>query len=368
LGKRKCSCNLSFIFGFVNVCVSMRVIVLSNQRKISFGEFHANFLCICFFTEFHFVKIVSTVAKLNIPDLLKDGPKSTAEIAQKLGKPNLARVERLLRAAAAVGVFHRDPQTLAFSLNDLSKELLNDANRAMALWFGSTEFTSSWDLLDQSLDGTYAFKNLHGTSLFDYLVKNPSIQEIFNKAMTSHSAKWDVGSLFSKAYDLSSVKTIVDVGGGQGLFATQLLRAHPHLKAVVLDLPATVKDVKPEPDVASRLSFSAGSFFEQVPEGGDVYFMKTVSHNWNDEDLVKMLQTVRKSMSNTSKFVTIDFVPKEVGDAFGSLMDLIMVLLCDAQERTEAEFAAVFARAGLRLTRFSPLLPSPLYFVEAEKI
>jgi len=203
-------------------------------------------------------------------------------------------------------------------------------------------------------------------------VYNPIHQDRFNQAMTGASNMWNVGEALSKVFDFGKVKKVVDVGGSQGTLVVQLLRANPHLSGTVFDLKHVVDDAKQNvyssySDVHSRLSFVDGSFFESVPADGDIYTAKAILHDWDDVKAVDILKTIAKSMKEHSKVLIIDRVIQEVGDSLGGLMDLHMMVLADAKERTEKEFEHIFALAGLRVNR---IIPIPPFFsvVEGERI
>jgi methylase of polypeptide subunit release factors len=60
--------------------------------------------------------------------------------------------------------------------------------------------------------------------------------------MTSASAlqsAWTLEAL--REYDFAAIRTICDIGGGQGHLLCALLKAYPHLTGIVLDLPAVVE-------------------------------------------------------------------------------------------------------------------------------
>ena len=76
-------------------------------------------------------------------------------------------------------------------------------------------------------NATPAFDHAHGLGLYDFLKQNPPAAEKFNKAMTAFSDH--EAEAVKKAYSFSTAKTIVDIGGGQGLFVLSLLKTHPHL-------------------------------------------------------------------------------------------------------------------------------------------
>ena len=86
--------------------------------------------------------------------------------------------------------------------------------------------------------------------------------------------------------DLSAA-TVVDVGGGQGRLLAALLAATPQMRGVVVDRPEVLAAAEPvltAVGVSDRCELAAADFFETVPEGGDVYVLAQILHDWPDAD------------------------------------------------------------------------------------
>lgn len=84
------------------------------------------------------------------------------------------------------------------------------------------------------------------------------------------------------AYDFSAVSTVVDVAGGRGMIIASILKANPHLRGVLVDLPHVVAEAQgviESEGVADRCEVRAGDFFESVPSGGDAYILKWIIHD-----------------------------------------------------------------------------------------
>jgi hypothetical protein len=185
--------------------------------------------------------------------------------------------------------------------------------------------------------------------------------------MTSVSAL--AAEAFVGAYDVSGFATIVDVGGGQGRLLSALLNAAPSARGVLFDLPSVVKSAPPilaQYGVADRTRVVGGDFFEGVPEGGDLYLMKAILHDWQDTEAKKILGSIRKAAKPSSKLVLYEtVVPGPNEKHFAKFLDIEMVVVAGGRERTKEEFSALLASAGFRLTRVIPTA-SPISIVEGE--
>ena len=118
------------------------------------------------------------------------------------------------------------------------------------------------------------------------------------------------------------------------------------------DEDALGDSASPSPRARRPMPDGRRKFFEAVPEGGDAYVMKHIIHDWDDERALLILRNVRKAMNRGGRVILIESVvlPGNQPD-FAKIIDLEMLLLPGGRERTEAEFRALFAAAGLEMTR-----------------
>ncbi len=96
----------------------------------------------------------------------------------------------------------------------------------------------------------------------------------------------------------------------------------------------------------------AGSFFESVPQGADVYVLKKVIHDWNDKQAVAILRNCRDAVTPHGRVLVAEtIIPAGNEPSPIKLIDANMLVVTGGAERTQAEYAALFAAAGLRLKR-----------------
>ena len=106
---------------------------------------------------------------------------------------------------------------------------------------------------------------------------------------------------------------------------------------------------------AGRCQAVGGDMFASVPAGGDAYLLKSILHDWGDDDAVRILRNCRQAIAENGKPLVIEYVvgPPNQPD-FAKWMDLNMLVLLTGHERTEAEYRDLYAAAGFRLTRTIP--------------
>ena len=153
---------------------------------------------------------------------------------------------------------------------------------------------------------------------------------------------------------------IVDVGGGRGTLLAAVLAARAHLHGVVFDLPegvAGAAETLQAAGVADRCAIERGDFFVAVPTGCDGYLLANVLHDWDDDRSVAILHNCRRAMSEDGRVLVVErTIFSDPERSIPTLLsDLTMLVLTGGQERTEEEYARLFAEADLRLTGVLPV-------------
>lgn len=310
-------------------------------------------------------RLVQVAATLNLADLLKGGPRTAEQLAKAAGvrAPELYRV---LRALASVGVF-AETKDRKFKLTPLAATLQTGAPGSMRTSATLLNADWQWDawqhLLPCLKTGEVPFEKAHGMPVFEYLEQHPDDLKVFHDATTGLT-----NPAIAEAYNFSKFKTLVDVGGGHGALLAAILKEHPKLNGTLFDQPSVIAGARggrhaTDKAIAKRFALEAGSFFKAVPKGADVYTLKYILHDWNDERSVQILKTVRAAMSDKSRLLVVDSViPPGNEPGYVKLLDIEMLII-GGRERTKADFAAIFREAGLKLTRVIAT-KSPLSIVE----
>src|SRR5438876_9263077 len=168
---------------------------------------------------------IAVAAELGIPDLLKERPRTAAEIA-RTASASKDGVYRLLRALASIGLF-AETENRKFRLTPLGRLLRTDSSQALggyARFVGDQSTWRPWGELRHSVrTGEPAFDHVFATPVFKYFGEKPEAAAIFNGAMTSISTF--ESAAVREAYDFSGIRTLVDVAGGHGLLIATVLKA-----------------------------------------------------------------------------------------------------------------------------------------------
>ena len=188
---------------------------------------------------------------------------------------------------------------------------------------------------------------------FDQMGREPEAVRIFNDAMVSLTGM--VAPAVLAAYDFSDVGQLYDVGGGFGELLGAILRAYPSMRGAVIDLPRCSEGAGEQlarAGVGGRATFIAGDFFESVPAGADAIIMKSVIHDWDDQQSGAILRNCRDALSPGGKVLLVERVLSEAmtldfEHLSNAMNDLSMLRGAGGRERTEREYANL-----LRSTKF----------------
>lgn len=294
-------------------------------------------------------------ARLGIADRLADGPRRPEELGLEADRDAL---RRLLRALAAVDVVSE--QDGRYALTELGQGLRSDAPGSVAGWaafVGRPYHWDAWGALEHSVrTGENAFRAVHGTDVWTYRRERPEEAEIFDRAMTSLTAR--VNAAVTEAHDFGRYGTVVDVGGGRGALLAAILERHPGVRGVLFDQP----DVVAGAELGDRCTSAGGSFFEAVPEGGDAYLLKSVLHDWEDAEALAILRTCHAAGAPVVLLIERDLA----ADPRAAFSDLNMLVGPGGRERTLVEYGTLLDAAGFRLTG-STTTPPGVAVIEARR-
>lgn len=312
---------------------------------------------------------VNVVARLGLPDHLAVQPKTLEELAEATGThaPSLYRV---LRVLVSTGIFAQDANE-KFTLTPVGQTLRRDVPgslRAFAMAeLGQEHFVAWGNLMHSVKTGEIAFDNRFGESAWEYYAKNPEDAAVFNDAMTGLTEM--VNAAVIPAYDFSGLKKVIDIGGGHGALMAGILKANPSVQGAVFDLPHVTEGSAARmasAGVGDRCDITSGDFFAEVPAGYDAYVMKFIIHDWDDEKSIAIMKNIRRAMADGGRLLLVEqIVSADNAPSFAKFIDVNMLVMTGGRERTEQEFADLFAASGFRLTRVVPT-ESVFCVIEAE--
>ncbi|MFI0543882.1 methyltransferase [Streptomyces sp. WSLK1-3] len=303
---------------------------------------------------------VRAAALLGLPEALGEEPATATGLAQAVGADEEALV-RLLRSLTTYGVFAETGEGTYVHTAE-SRLLREDDPRSIkynVLWATEPWTWELWAHLDEAVrTGKGVFPSLHGEEFFTYLhARAPHSAEVFDKAMTQSSQL--SARAIAEQLDLSGVRSVADIAGGQGLVLATLLEKNPELHGTLLDLPGVV--AHPDPrlgaggSLASRATLLPGDCLEEIPVQADVYLFKNILE-WDDRSTVTALRNAVAAARPGARVLVIEnLVDGSPELRFTTAMDLLLLLNVGGKKHTREGLAALMEQAGLRVGDIRPV-------------
>jgi hypothetical protein len=317
---------------------------------------------------------IYVAADLGIADLLADGPKSSAELAQATGADERA-LYRVLRSLVSMEVF-TEAEEGRFALTPLGETLRTGAHGSLRELVRMTCYDDYWSAIGgfsrAVKTGGAAFEQVMGKDIYAYLAEHPDKARIFQAGMAGYGGP--ASQAVAAAYDFSRVSHLVDVGGGNGTYLRTILAANPGLRGTLFDHPQVIEGARrliaEDAAMKDRIDLVAGDFFAEVPAGGDAYILENIFHNWSDERSLVLLGNIHRAMAEGAKLLIVEpVISPRSQPFFAEHLDVIMLAVFGKHcgERTEAELVRLLGAAGFQYNRLWPT-SSVVSLVEAERI
>ncbi|XP_060168995.1 myricetin 7/4'-O-methyltransferase 2-like [Lycium barbarum] len=304
---------------------------------------------------------VRCALQLGIPDVLyKHGkPMCLSDLSAELSIVNSSKVSIfpiLIRFLVHIGFLnqHEDHYFLTPTSRLLAKNEPFNV-RSLLLLNHDPVFSKAWFELSAWFqnDSATAFHTAHGKSFWDYVMEEEPrvLGDIFNDALASDS-RLNTNVIIAECnYVFEGLTSLVDVGGGTGTMSIAIAKAFPKIECTVLDLPHVIGDCKG----SGNLEFVGGDMFDEIPHANAI-LLKCILHDWRDDDCVKILKKCKESIPSREKggkVIIIDTVmeddSKQNNDQIVRAqhnMNMLMMVLFAAKERTKKEWEKLFTEAG----------------------
>jgi hypothetical protein len=307
---------------------------------------------------------LSSAARLRIADHLVAGPQSVESLAATTGTDPRV-LSRVLRALVVFEVFAEDSDG-RFVNTEASLDLITDrpgSTRAFCELAGGIYQRIFADIDHALQTGEPATWKTYGGSLYAHMEQDADDADVYDRGMEDLARS--VGPALRKSRAWEGVHTIIDVGGGRGTVVKGILAGLPDVHGIVLDRAsvcerAATELARADAAMAARLEFRPGDFFAFVPAGGDVYLLKNVLHNWNDESAVRLLRAIKIAVAATPGARLLVLEPPVKGtlpDKYQRLDDLMQVVICEpgTVARSVDELSTLLTSAAFTVTTTSML-------------
>ncbi len=293
---------------------------------------------------------IHVVATLRIADHIAEGISDIDGLA-RTAEVDCDSLHRVLRHLVSKGVFE-EPSRGCFALNETARGLLDSSMRlGLDLNGIGGRMAHSWStLLSAVRTGKPAYHEAFGRGFWDDLDSHPEIGASFDDLMGPMGHGSPDPEILPDAVDWESIRTVVDVGGGTGALLAEILRAHPHVRGMLVDVPRSVArsaETFQAAGVANRATAVAQSFFDPLPAGADLYILKSVLGDWPDEKATAILKRCAEAARPNGRVVA--FSKAMAGEEASP--ELLMMVLLGGRDRTLEEFRKLARGAGLEVSR-----------------
>jgi orsellinic acid C2-O-methyltransferase len=310
-------------------------------------------------------QVIATAVELGLIDAMAAGPASIETLAGAV-PAHAPSVGRLLRAMVSLDLCMQDASG-DFGLTPTGTLLRADRADSLCAWaeLGGGRIWAQWGRLGESIRAGKSVRKLTlDDDDFSHLDNDAKAAELFNRAMVELT--WSVASDVAQRVDFSAARRVVDVGGGYGQLLCSILAVNPSLQGVLFDMAhATGQLASPfeAAGVANRCELATGDFFDAVPQGADVYLLKSILHDWDDDRCVVILRNCRRAMAPAARVLIVERIASEragtsLHDQAVARSDLNMMVANGGCERTQAAYRGLLEAADLRLVQVT-LLSAP---------
>ncbi len=249
-------------------------------------------------------QVLLACVRLNLFEMLRDAPASMATLAQRSGVP-APELQRLLLSAVSLGLLeHRSGDRLG--LGPLGVPLTTHPGIAQMVEHNQLLYQDLSDPLAFLRQGHQAATARHAqpgdmARYWPYAhgglaaVQAPGMDEQVARysALMADSQGFVVHEILS-SYFFDEHRCVLDVGAGQGRFASALARHAPHLQLQMFDLPpvlAQARERLAHAGLSERVRLHPGSFIDDpLPTGADLITLVRVAHDHPDAVVRLILQ------------------------------------------------------------------------------
>jgi hypothetical protein len=325
-------------------------------------------------------KALCAAVELNIPDILESGPKLLPDLAAACNARS-DRLRQIMRTLHNNGIFTYDILEDSYQNNSTSTLLLQDHWTQWRNWvelYGNEFYDMARGISESCTNPTRNAAQINydtDDSMFKYFNDQGWIPK-FYKTLSGGATAQTPGILEDYPWDEIAGGTVIDIGGGGGGLIA-LLRKFKSMQGAFFEAPHVVEQVKKNfhgekgeyADVKDQIpvkNLVAGDFFKEVPES-EVYTMKWCLHDWNDENAIVILKTIRRAIQKGAKnrLIVLESVLKDghMGRV-SRYADMNMMVAVGGMERDEAQWRKLAEESGWKLRKIYPLRNAWLSAIE----
>ncbi|ETS76496.1 hypothetical protein PFICI_11883 [Pestalotiopsis fici W106-1] len=326
---------------------------------------------------------VKAILRFNLDKSFPLGESTSFEAMSEFSGLSVRNVRRIVRHGIINHYFFQEKSPGVITHSALTAILASDEVMRNSLRVELDEFwpagvkmadaMEKWPNSEESNETGFSLANNSDKGMFDIFADNPERAARFGLYLSKPDPTSD-GLLDN--YPWADLRTMVDVGGSHGSVAISIAERFPKMKCFVQDLSDTVAEGASHlpADLSDRVEFMAHDFFTPQPVKADVYYFKSIFHNWADKYCIKILQKLVPALQKGAKIIIHERIlpgleSLDTVDARRAInMDVAMQQLLNAHQREMHEWRDLFTAADARYHYIGARQPPGAirYIIEAE--
>ncbi|WP_018681701.1 methyltransferase [Actinokineospora enzanensis] len=297
---------------------------------------------------FSTAKCLLTGLRYDLFGKLADGPLDAGQVQAELGLHERG-VRDFLSVLVNLGLLQRDGQRYRNSTTS-ERYLVRDSPSYVGGFLERADrmLYPAWGRLDEML------RTGRPTAEADYLemVRDPGRLRQFLGMMDALTTL--IGPELAQALDWSGHRSVLDLGGARGNLVAGLVKAHPHLRGGVFDLPVMAEPFAEHMaalGLTDRVAFHGGDFFRDDLPAAEVIVVGHVLHDWAPEQCRAIVRKAYAALEPGGVLVVYDrMVDDGLTDLTNLVVSLSMMLTTEGgAEYTPGEYRSWLEEAGFRV-------------------
>jgi len=178
----------------------------------------------------------------------------------------------------------------------------------------------------------------------------PHLAKVITAYMNAHSRA--AAKAVAAQGIFSTVRSLLDVGGGSAIFSIELARSHPQLQATVMEIVAICREAEGFIQAAAageNVRTQAVDMFRQDwPIGHDVHFLSNIFHDWSESTCRLLARKSFESLPRGGRIVLHEMLMDDdgCGPLAAAAFSLLMLLGTRGRQYSHPELADILAGAG----------------------
>jgi demethylspheroidene O-methyltransferase len=299
---------------------------------------------------FVYSQILASCVRLKVFDILSEGPQTVDRLAARLSLPAQATA-RLMAAAAGLRLTQRRPDG-RYGLGDLGAAMTGNPGIAAMVEHHTALYADLRDpvalLRDEQPDTALGRLWPYADSSRSGPLAAGDVAD-YSKLMAASQPL--VAADILAAYRFDRHRCLIDLGGGDGTFLTQVAAAAPSLQLRLFDLPAVAERATAR-FAASGLSQRAQAFGGDfrtgpLPDGADIISLVRVVHDHDDGVAMSILRTARAALPPGGSLILAEPMAGTSGaETVGAYFEFYLMAMGSGRPRDAAELSAMLRQAG----------------------